>query len=257
MEKINKKGYLYFHQGWTDIVNQLSLITYYSHRYKNICCIMRKDAKPLVDFYINFLDNVEMIYSDYIAVNNCSFDVKILEEPDVEILFHGLFDVYRNNFTQLCNDSPKFFVNRFYECYGIDYIERVNSFNIKRDTNLENDLYSNFIKNHGENYVLYHLSDKTENNTPIDPNLSNLMRRVADLDYSVNLNGVSNVFFDYIKILENSKEIHLMDSVWASIIYQLDSKYGIFKHIPITVYCLRGYQDMFTQPIKLNNWTVL
>ena len=59
MKKINKKGYLYFHQGWTDIVNQLSLISYYSHRYENICCIMRKDAKPLVDFYVSSLDNVE------------------------------------------------------------------------------------------------------------------------------------------------------------------------------------------------------
>ena len=35
--------------------------------------------------------------------------------------------------------------------------------------------------------------------------------------------------FDYIKIIENAQEIHLLDSVWGTLIYQLDAKYNLFK----------------------------
>ena len=72
----------------------------------------------------------------------------------------------------------------------------------------------------------------------------------------VDLNKATNTFFDYIKILENSKEIHLLDSVWGVFVYQIDAKYGLFKNIPITTHCLRGYIPMFTEPIKLNNWII-
>ena len=67
--------------------------------------------------------------------------------------------------------------------------------------------------------------------------------------------GIYNIN-DYIKILENSKEIHLLDSVWGVFVYQIDAKYGLFKNIPITSHCLRGYMPMFTEPIKLNNWII-
>lgn len=259
MEKINKKCYLYFHQGWTDIVNQLSLITYYSERYVKVYCIMRSDAKSLVDYYVRYIDNVEMLYSRYVGINNCDFDTSILRDVDGVINFHGLFDRYRINFVKQCDDlpKPKFFVNRFYECYGIDYIERVNSFSIVRDLESEKDIYNRFIESYGDNYILYHYSENSQNNTTMEPSTLELLNNIVKLSGSVNLDGISSVFFDHISVLQNAKEIHLMDSVWASIIYQIDSRYGLFKNIPITVYCLRGYQDMFTQPIQLDNWTIL
>ena len=46
------KGYLYFHQGWTDIMCQLPLIDYYLMQYDELKLIMRSDSKPLVYFYI-------------------------------------------------------------------------------------------------------------------------------------------------------------------------------------------------------------
>jgi len=259
MEKINKKCYLYFHQGWTDIVNQLSLITYYSERYNKVYCVMRSDARPLVDFYVRSIDNVEMLYSRYVGLNNCNFDAGILKDPNGVINFHGLFDRHRTDFVKQCDDlpKPKFFVNRFYECYGIDYMERVNSFSIERDTPTEDGIYNKFIESHGDDYILYHYSENSQNNTTMEPSTLKLLSDVVKLDRAVNLDGISNVFFDYIKVLQNAKEIHLMDSVWASVVYQIDSRYGLFKDIPITVYCLRGYQDMFTQPLQLENWTIL
>ena len=33
---MDKKGFIYFHQGWTDIINCLALINYYCERYNKI-----------------------------------------------------------------------------------------------------------------------------------------------------------------------------------------------------------------------------
>ena len=47
----------------------------------------------------------------------------------------------------------------------------------------------------------------------------------------VDLNKSTNIFFDYIKILQNAKDIHVLDSVWGAFLYQADSKYELFNHI--------------------------
>ena len=73
----------------------------------------------------------------------------------------------------------------------------------------------------------------------------------------INLNGISNIFFDIIKILENAIEIHLLDSVWGAFIYQLDAKYKLFHNKKIFLYAKRDYRKMFEEPIKLENWIII
>jgi len=241
---MNTRAYLYFHQGWTDIINQLALISYYASQYEKICLIIRHDAQPVVDFYVRPLKNVEVIYSPLEGINDCSFDHRIFNDPETDILCHGLHDRFRPNFTYV--DTPDFFVRKFYERYNIDYQVRVNSFEIQRDPILENQRYQEFVINNGHDYVLVHEDPPRGITLNIEPQ-----------NYPViNLDKKSAVFFDYIKILENAKQIYVMDSVWATIIYHLDAKYGLFQHIPIEVKCLRGYQPMFQEPVKLNNWTI-
>jgi len=128
-------------------------------------------------------------------------------------------------------------------------LNRINYFNLNRNIELEEKLYNDFISTHGNDYVLYH--EDAGRDIILDKNNFNSNYRWIDLDKT------TYTFFDYIKILENSKEIHLIDSVWAAIVYLLDSRYGLFKHIPIRVNCLRGYKPMFLEPIKLDNWEVI
>jgi hypothetical protein len=52
-----KKGCFYSHQGWTDIINNLSLISYYSKIYDELIVLMRDDARQIVDYYVKGLDN--------------------------------------------------------------------------------------------------------------------------------------------------------------------------------------------------------
>jgi hypothetical protein len=76
----------------------------------------------------------------------------------------------------------------------------------------------------------------------------------------VNLNRRTNIFFDYIKILENALEVHLRVFSWGGICYHLDCKYKLFQNKKIYVYCHRSYKigmiTMFTEPIKLDNWII-
>jgi hypothetical protein len=241
-----KGGLLYFHQGWTDIINSIALINYYSRLYDNIYLLMRSEAKEIVDFYTRTLTNIKIIYIpknkincvpdvfNYLRLSNYN-QVDFLEKS-LHRLFIGCHDNYRNDLYK--GKFNGFFVNAFYTSYDIPYITRINDFTFKRDYDLEDNEYEKFIEKHGNKYILYH-------------------EVIENYDKSikiVNLNGISDVFFDMIKIIENSVEIHLLDSVWGAFIYQLDAKYRLFKNKKIVLYAKRGYTQMFTEPIKLDNW---
>ncbi len=250
MFKFSETGYLYFHQGWADIINQLALINYYSNLYERLILLIRDDSKEMIDFYVKKINNVDVIYikkdqnlPNHIVNNNI----------DNKLLFHGFHDSYRNDnyknkFSQ--NITEEFWKN-FYIVYDIDYNDRIKMFNIDRNYGLEQIKYDEFIKEYGDNYILLH----EDVLSPIKREIS-IEKNNIDINY-VSLTNKTNVFFDYIKVIENAKEIIMVDSVWAALIYQIDAKYGLFKHIPITVNCIRNHHTMFSDPIKLTNWKII
>ena len=246
-----KTGTLLFHQGWTDIINCLPLINYYQKEYDSINFIVREDAQPIIDYYILQFTNVVPCYYKKFDLDNHLGEI-YQKYKETDILFFGIHDSLRKNefVNSFLSTKPEsFFVEKFYTVYGIDYINRINSFELKRNTELEQNLFESFLDKHGNDYILYH--EDVERDIKINKPEVNSNLKWIDLD------KMSYTFFDYIKVLENAKEIHLIDSVWAAIIYLLDAKYNLFKNIPIKVHCLRGYQQMFTEPMKLDNWEVL
>jgi hypothetical protein len=240
-----KEGILYFHQGWTDIINCLALINYYGKLYDNIYLIMREDAKPMLDFYTKDIKNLQIFYENKLTIDSTNgFEHVInkysrLQLQEAELLGIGCHDMHRkDDFKRAFFRTSNFFINRFYESYNISFNTRITDFNFTRNKELENSTYEQFINRHGNEYILYH-------------------EIIENYDRSkkiVNLNGISDIFFDTIKVLENALEIHLLDSVWAAFIYQLDAKYNLFQNKKIVLYAKRGYRKMFEEPIKLTNW---
>lgn len=243
-------GTMLFHQGFTDIVNCLPLINIFSKKFKKINLIMRDDFKEIVDFYLKQFSNVEACYHEKFKIDNHLSQVISLYSENSTMLIFGMYDGYRTHeYINAYGGAPAnmFFVESFYTPYDIDYSNRVSMFEFDRDLNLEESTYSKFVEEHGNDYVLYHgLNDGV---------ISSIKDKHPTSKF-VDLDKTTNTFFDYIKILENSKEIHLLDSVWGAFVYQIDAKYGLFKNIPITSHCLRGFTTMFTEPIKLNNWII-
>ena len=240
------KAIMFFHQGWTDIINCLPLINYYSMKYDVLDVIMREDTKNLVDFYLRQFSNVNALYVDK-AILDSSFQLQASENDT--LLFFGTHDSLRtdNNKGAFSREGSAFFVEKFYTPYNIPYEERVNSFSIDRDHKLENEIYEKVIGDYDGEYIVVH--EDTE---------KGLSLGVEDKNIKViKLNGASDVFFDYIKVLQNAKSIHLIDSVWAATCYLLDTKYSLLKDINVHVHCLRGHGEMFTKPIKLSNWKII
>jgi hypothetical protein len=236
---VSKIGLLYFHQGWTDIVNCLALIDYYNN-YDILYLLIRDDSYKLINYYIKNKSNVIPVFVQKNILDNTNpiqYFNNTRKIENYDILFHGMHDAYRIDNYKYVFSLNNFFVNSFYSAYDIDYINRVQSFNLERDYNIEDNIYEKFINKYGKKYILNH---EIENIISEYPN--------------INLNNYSDTFFDCIKILQNAKEIHLLDSIWGSIIYCLDAKYKLFKDIKIYIYCKRGYTKMFSEPVLLENW---
>ena len=235
---------LYFHQGWTDIINCLPLINYYSKNYGKLDIIAREDSKDLVDFYLRQFNNVNALYMDKKNLDS-NFNLPVNENDS--LLFFGVHDRFRKDGKQNSfSNHSGVFVEGFYTPYGIPYMERVNSFGILRDESLENETYERIIGDYTGEYIVVH--EDSERGLSIVPDEKDVK--------IIKLNGASDIFFDYIKILENAKSIHLIDSVWAAICYLIDSRYGILKDVGVSVHCLRGYEKMFLEPKKLSNWKI-
>jgi len=244
---MTNSGVLLLHQGHTDIINILGLITYYSTKYYKLYIFIKQNEK-LLKFYcknlnieiIVFAEKYDRVIYSHVMQNHSS----IMNNSDY--LFHGFHDVHRKDiynsvYQKIWNNNQEHFVNLFYYCYNIPVSVRIDSFIFERDHELENKTYDNFVQEHGDKYILYHFNDNKKNEYK------------KDYEY-INLNQSTETFFDYIKILENSKEFHLLDSSWGAFIYLLDCKYRLFKDKTIYLYPLRNHIKMFQDPVKLDNW---
>lgn len=244
------KCLLCFHQGWSDIVNCSPLIDYYLGKYSEVKVVIRDDAKSLVEGYIR---NKDRIIIDYQPKNTFPSDSYIQEHKDqgFDICFHGSYDSSRTDQYKgaFSYSNSNHFVKNFYTAYGIDHKEKVNSFTLNRDIESE----QTFAKKMTGDYICAHFGEHFQS---VSTNLS-----IFNLD-----NSTSNPF-EAITLLQRSKEIHLIDSMWAAVCYLLDAKYSFFRSssIPIFLYpyrdrggaCLPSNSYPELEPAKLANWTII
>lgn len=258
---MSENALLYFHQGWTDIMNCLPMINIYAAKYRLLYLLIRKDAWPLVQFYIRGLRNVVPVYSPHLDLNRLGISVVDIAHHNITRLeLMGHHDSSRPN-----NDPHKHafknyeaqvgqkqingrmthtFERIFYEAYGLPYSDRVEKFTLYRDPALEESVYNRVVNQ--TPYICVH------NNPQL-----NLMICPKSTLPIVELNQSSEIFFDYIRVLQHAEEIHVIDSVWAGLCYLMDAKYGYFHQKPIYVYCYRDFHRMFTEPVTLPNWNIV
>jgi hypothetical protein len=245
---------LYFHQGWTDIINCLPLMTWYSQRYRRLYVLLREDAQMLVRYYLRGTRNIIPIFIPKDILDSTSWmnlvDVQRYGITNFELIAHfdnqrPSNDPYKGAYARrnALDNAP--FERLFYESYGIPYIERVNSFVLFRDVVSEEAAYNRLIKR--KPYICTHTNPDLK--LYVNPG-------EEDVDI-VELNQSSNMFFDCIRILQHANSIHVIDSVWAAVCYMIDAKYGLLEKVPVYVYCHRNFQRMFTEPIHRPNWKII
>jgi hypothetical protein len=245
-ETYTMNALLMFHQGWTDIVNCLPLITWYSKQYAHLFVVIRQDAWKLGAFYVRGLSNVHPIFvPKYQLDRNWIAPLDIPRLNIGRFLLMGHFDVHRPDndphkdaYHRLNEVTDYPFEKLFYESYDIPYIQRVKSFDFYRDPVGEEAYYKKMVKK--EPYICSH-SVKT-------------LPEGYDV---VELGESTDLFFDAIRVLQHAKEIHVIDSVWAALCYLMDARYGYLQGIPVYVHCTRDFYRMFTQPVELPNWKIV
>lgn len=242
----NQSAHMLSHQGWTDIINCLPLINYFSPQYKELTVIMREDAQGLLDFYLKQFSNVNALYVKKAILGSPNVGALLEVDKNDKNLFFGGYDGLRTDiYHKAYSKTSGFFVEKFYTDYGVPYKNRVDSFSFTRDYEAENTIYEKIVKNYEGEYSVVH--EDLERGLALNPEGNTKV---------VKLNGASSIFFDYVKVLENATSIYLIDSVWAALCYLLDAKYGLLQNARVKVYCLRGHQEMFTKPLKLPNWEI-
>jgi hypothetical protein len=281
---MNKKAFVYFHQGWTDVIMCLGLIDHYASMYDELWVFIRSDSKELLDYYVQGKPNIKVLSVDTdngrfygsIGVSNDVLEVtydRNLDNPpysqiripsDFDLRFHGAHDMMRVDGYRGAM-SPQnggklngmHFSEMFYAAYDIPFSKRITDFTLNRNHEVENEIYKNFVETFGTKYIVYHddRMNHVRGEHHVDTEITFPHRR-TDCVY-VNLNGISPIIFDYLKVIENAEEIHLIDSIWGCACYQMDGRYGFLQGKTVHLYAMRGHSALFTKPLDLENWKVI
>jgi hypothetical protein len=212
------KAIILFHQGFTDILNSISLVNYYKEKYKELILIIRNNEtiKHICNQCIK--ENVKIIYKEFREIGDYlekKDNLKKIEDEykDYDYLYIGGFDKYRKDkYKNKFNINKKIsFLEKFYICYDIEFENRINYFYLNRNIERENELYSSLIKNN-EDYIITHDSYN---------NIRNINKNIKKIELH---NLVINIL-DTIKLIENAKEIHVNPSIYSILIYLCNKKY--------------------------------
>lgn len=240
------------HQGFTDIINTLGLLNYFycQNKWSDIHVLIRDDAKDCLDYFVKDKPNIYIHSASLDQINTHLESEKtedvhemlknIMSLDEYDTLIIGCNDVhnlneYKNRWSYETN-----FVRQFYNCYNINYNARITHFSFTRDLNAEETQYKRFVDKYGDNYSITHLISANEARTTQNCPL-------------IEINQYSSIFFDCIKILENAKELHLLDSIWAALVYCIQGRYNLFENKRIVIYTKRGHVYMFTDPVQIPN----
>src|SRR3972149_4916392 len=229
---IYMKNILIHHQGWGDLLTCHGLVRYNCNKYTQIVLLIRDDAKELCNYmYKDIIENGNLIM-DYVPKsvldNNIKNYINNKYDTNINLLIHGMAFDYLDPKKVIKNNRHMSFGHQFYENYGINSINRINCFEIIRDKNLEDNLYNKVINDIGKEYIVIH--EDINRNIIINKQYINNNMPLYNLD------GQSNKLFDMIKIIENAKEIHLIESTYSIMIYLLQQKYNLFSNIPIKMH---------------------
>jgi len=195
--RMNNQVYFYHHLGLGDHFHCNGVVRFLiNKKYRNLKVKLFAKEKyfKMVQFMYRDLDNLEII-----PVTN---DEK-KEEDEINTIVKNTDIVEKIGFDYFLRnkDKGKTIDMLFYEQCNIDYSKRFELTYWKRDLVREKKLYKDLVQD--ENYVFIH--DDPSRGFVIPDNL-------ISKEFQIIRNSNLHSIFDYSEIIENSKEIHVMES---------------------------------------------
>ena len=207
LERIKNKYYneinIYHHLGMGDHFVCNAIVRNYSKLYNNIFLFV----KP------NNYDNVKFMYRDLKNINYLVGDDEFAED-----VIKDKKNVLKINFVGKELDCN--FDEYFYRSINMDFEKMWTDYYCKRDMKSEKQLFDDLNLIEGE-YIF--IQEDVSRNILIDRNRIRTDLKIveSDIKYSI---------FEYQYILENAKEIHLMESSFKCLVDHLDIKGILYFH---------------------------
>lgn len=211
--------YVYHHLGLGDHFICNGLVRHLYSNHNGIKLFAKTHLKQNIDFMYRDLENLEVIglkddeeVERYIRLNS-------LQKQSIRIGF----DKIRAGLPQ----KDITFDQAFYLAEGLPFSYRFDKFYIERDLDKEKNLYNNLTQNL-DGYVFIHE----------DPSRGMFLDRARiRSDLPIITNNTNNLITDYLTVLENATEIHVMQSCFKDMINSyLMTKPKIFLHNYVRCY---------------------
>jgi hypothetical protein len=267
-----KKSTIIHHQGFGDLITSNSICNYYSEMYDELVVFVLDEArKKVVSEMYKHKPNIKCVVPKFIDNNlyNSSCIICMADgypcRPDSRFDGHKYIDYsdwldfdnikigcfkedYKKweKFLYDNMDNNISFSHSFYLYENLDLNVRTDFFSVYRNDEKESDMLSKINSNE---YIVIH--DDNNRSLLIDGN------RLPKNYLVYQLNGVSGNMVDQIKILENAKEIHFIDSNYSVMIYFLSFINDKIKKIPKYLHYYARKNKMIYEKPTPENWFVL
>ena len=272
---MNKKATIMHHQGFGDLFTNNSLCNYYVNLYDELIIFALDESRKIViEEMYKHKPNIKCVIPKLINQNiynssclicmqsdhySCRYDTKFdthkfvdySEWSDYDNIKVGCFkedyELWKSFLGKNINNNISF-SHSFYLFEKLNLKVRETEFSVYRDDDSENKKYELLPE---KDYIVLH--DDSQRGINIDKS------KLPNDIYVHQLNDGSKTMVDQIKILENSKEIHFIDSSYSVLIYFLSLTNEKIKQIPKYFHYYANPREghtIYENPIP-ENWQIL
>ncbi|MHA2039840.1 MAG: hypothetical protein ACW98X_25775, partial [Promethearchaeota archaeon] len=243
---MKNKATIIHHQGFGDLFTSNAICMYYANKFDKLTVLVSSESRlkvvnsiykdvPNIDCQVAKITN---FYNGKDACLNCMTlghphycprdrsVCKFIDYSDFhnyENIKIGCFHDYFSWSTFLNKriQEGSSFSHSFYEFHNISLNQRIENFYLSEDKTSEKK-YNKFLSDFPGDYIVIH----------DDSSRGYALKKVNSSLPIYNLNMKSDNFLDQIKILENAKELHFIDSSYSVLIYFLSFHNEKIRKIP-------------------------
>lgn len=255
IKKINQSVVFHPHWGWTDFVISVSLVNYYKEVFDEVVILV---FDQFVDFISYLFPDTKIVSCTNICTSSKSIDgeilIKDLYMKDYIFLIDGhqssqclplnLNEIVKNPetknqklnhlllsntiFNQSYNSRGLIFKIKDLDLNHPTFDERVGFYTLSYFDESDIIKYFNIVRNEeleNEKYKQYNLEDYIVVN-----HISGMREDMFEGKNVFQLNFKSDLILDMLKIIEDSNEVHIYDSLYGTLIYFMYFKLDFFKN---------------------------
>ena len=267
-----KRATIIHHQGFGDLMTSNPICNYYSEKYDELVIFtMDESRKNVITEMYKHKPNIKCVIPNFTNENlyNSScivcmaygypcrpesrFDghryVDYSEWSDYDNIKIGCFKENYQEWEKFLHENMNnniSFSHSFYLYDNVGLDVRNNYFSVYRNEEKEEERFNELPE---KEYIVIH--DDPERSLFIDKN------KLPQNYYTHQLNGSSKNMVDQIKILENAKELHFIDSSYSVLIYFLSLTNEKIKNIPKYFHFYARKNGMIYENPTPNNWNIL